>query len=151
MASALRNMAIHHCPQPGNRSAPQADRRRSLDELFEAGNEDDRLMTFEVADDEPTPFDRFANVEDRERISAALLQLDTLYREVLVLRFHEELSRRDCQDDESTTFYSKIKTLSGNGRNQAAARSVPRTIAGRRCEDFRAGTRSGSRPRHVHE
>jgi RNA polymerase sigma-70 factor (ECF subfamily) len=64
----------------------------SLDELFEAGNEDDRLMTFEVADDEPTPFDRFANVEDRERISAALLQLDTLYREVLVLRFHEELS-----------------------------------------------------------
>ena len=64
----------------------------SLDELFEAGNEDDRPMTFEVADDEPTPFDRFANVEDRERISAALLQLDTLYREVLVLRFHEELS-----------------------------------------------------------
>src|ERR1700687_5092023 len=47
----------------------------SLDELFEAGNEDDRPMTFEVADDEPTPFDRFANVEDRERISAALLQL----------------------------------------------------------------------------
>lgn len=64
----------------------------SLDELFETGNEDDRPMTFEVADDEPTPFDRFANVEDRERISAALLQLDTLYREVLVLRFHEELS-----------------------------------------------------------
>jgi len=64
----------------------------SLDELFEAGNEDDRPMTFEVSDDEPTPFDRFANVEDRERISAALLQLDTLYREVLVLRFHEELS-----------------------------------------------------------
>jgi RNA polymerase sigma-70 factor (ECF subfamily) len=64
----------------------------SLDELFEAGNEDDRPMTFEVADYEPTPFDRFANVEDRERISAALLQLDTLYREVLVLRFHEELS-----------------------------------------------------------
>ncbi len=29
--------------------------------------------------------------EDRERIAAALLQLDTLHREVLVLRFHEEL------------------------------------------------------------
>jgi RNA polymerase sigma-70 factor (ECF subfamily) len=64
----------------------------SLDELFEVGNDDDRPMTFEVADDEPTPFDRFANVEDRERISQALLSLDTLYREVLVLRFHEELS-----------------------------------------------------------
>ena len=33
-----------------------------------------------------------ANVEDRERIATALMQLDTLYREVLVLRFHEELS-----------------------------------------------------------
>ena len=33
-----------------------------------------------------------SNVEDREQIAAALLQLDTLYREVLVLRFHEDLS-----------------------------------------------------------
>ena len=63
----------------------------SLDELFDGG-EDDRPMSFEVAGDEPTPFDRFANLEDRERIAAALLKLDTLYREVLVLRFHEDLS-----------------------------------------------------------
>ena len=63
----------------------------SLDEIFES-NEDDRPMSFEVADDEPTPFDRCSNLEDRERIAAALLQLDTLYREVLVLRFHEDLS-----------------------------------------------------------
>ena len=64
----------------------------SLDEMFETGNDDDRPMTFEITDQEPTPFERLANVEDRERIAAALLQLDTLYREVLVLRFHEELS-----------------------------------------------------------
>lgn len=64
----------------------------SLDELFEVGGEDDRPMSFEIADDEPTPFDRYANVEDRERIASALLEMDTLYREVLVLRFHEELS-----------------------------------------------------------
>ena len=64
----------------------------SLDELFEAGGDDDRPMTFEVADGEPNPFDRCANLEDRERIAGALMQLDTLYREVLVLRFHEELS-----------------------------------------------------------
>jgi RNA polymerase sigma-70 factor, ECF subfamily len=64
----------------------------SLDELVEGATEDDRAMAFEVADDEPTPFDRVANLEDRERIAAALLQLDTLHREVLVLRFHEELS-----------------------------------------------------------
>jgi RNA polymerase sigma-70 factor (ECF subfamily) len=64
----------------------------SLDELFEGNSDDDRPMSFEVANDEPTPFDRFVNLEDRDRISAALLELDTLYREVLVLRFHEEMS-----------------------------------------------------------
>ena len=64
----------------------------SLDELFESHNDDERPMAFEVADDEPTSFDHFANIEDRERIAGALLELDTIYREVLVLRFHEELS-----------------------------------------------------------
>lgn len=64
----------------------------SLDELFEGKSDEDRPMSFEIADHEPTPFDRFSNLEDRERIAAALLKLDTLHREVLVLRFHEELS-----------------------------------------------------------
>jgi RNA polymerase sigma-70 factor (ECF subfamily) len=64
----------------------------SLDELFETGNDDDRPMSFEVADHQPTPFDSFSGIEDREQIAAALLALDTLYREVLVLRFHEELT-----------------------------------------------------------
>jgi RNA polymerase sigma-70 factor (ECF subfamily) len=64
----------------------------SLDELVEVGKEDDKPMSFEVAGDEPTPFDRFSNLQDRQRIAASLLQLDTLHREVLVLRFHEELS-----------------------------------------------------------
>ncbi|MGB0066235.1 MAG: sigma-70 family RNA polymerase sigma factor [Terracidiphilus sp.] len=64
----------------------------SLDELIEGANEDDRAMTFEVAADDPTPFDHAAILEDREKIAAALLALDTLHREVLVLRFHEEMS-----------------------------------------------------------
>jgi RNA polymerase sigma-70 factor (ECF subfamily) len=64
----------------------------SLDELIDGAGDDDRPMCFEVAADDPTPFDRVANLEDREKIAAALLQLDTLHREVLVLRFHEELS-----------------------------------------------------------
>lgn len=64
----------------------------SLDEMFEVGGDDDRPMAFEVADNEPGPFDRMSNVEDREQIASALLELDTLYREVLVLRFHEDLS-----------------------------------------------------------
>lgn len=64
----------------------------SLDELFDAGNDDDRPVTFEVPDGDPSPFDRFSSIEDRKQIANALLQLDTLYREVLVLRFHEELT-----------------------------------------------------------
>jgi len=64
----------------------------SLDEFLEGKSDDDRPMSFEVAGGEPTPFDRFSNLEDRERIAGALLEMDTLYREVLVLRFHEELS-----------------------------------------------------------
>ncbi len=64
----------------------------SLDELFDGNSEDDRPMSLEVAGDDPTPFDRFASLEDGERIAAALMELDLLYREVLVLRFHEELS-----------------------------------------------------------
>ena len=64
----------------------------SLDELIEGKGDDDRPMAFEIADGEPTPFDRFANLEDRERLAAALLGMDAIYREVLVLRFYEELS-----------------------------------------------------------
>ncbi|MDE3062509.1 MAG: RNA polymerase sigma factor [Acidobacteriota bacterium] len=64
----------------------------SLDELFEVGGDDDKPLAFEVADKQPSPFDRCASQEDRGRVAAALLQLDTLYREVLVLRFHEDLS-----------------------------------------------------------
>lgn len=64
----------------------------SLDELVEGATEDDRAMSFEVAADGPTPFEHYLRLENRERIATALLQLDTLHREVLVLRFHEELS-----------------------------------------------------------
>src|SRR5215472_11707469 len=35
----------------------------SLDELFEGSSEDDRPMSFEISDAQPTPFDRFASLE----------------------------------------------------------------------------------------
>ena len=69
----------------------------SLDELFEGSSEDDRPMSFEISDSQPTPFDRFASLEDRQRVSDALLKVDTLYREVLVLRFHEDLSLQEIE------------------------------------------------------
>jgi RNA polymerase sigma-70 factor (ECF subfamily) len=64
----------------------------SLDEMFEASGDEDRPMGIEIAADSPSPFDQYAGGEDRERLTAALLQMEPLYREVLVLRFHEDLS-----------------------------------------------------------
>jgi len=64
----------------------------SLDEMFEGSGEDDRASGIEIACDGPTPFEHRASGEDRERLAAALLEMEPLYREVLVLRFHEDLS-----------------------------------------------------------
>jgi RNA polymerase sigma-70 factor (ECF subfamily) len=67
----------------------------SLDELFEGSSEDDRPMIFEITDEQPSPFEQMSSSQDRERVAAALLELDTVYREVLVLRFHEDLSLQE--------------------------------------------------------
>jgi RNA polymerase sigma-70 factor (ECF subfamily) len=64
----------------------------SLDEMFETAGDEDRPMAIEIASDEPTPFDQCVSSEDRERLTSALLQMEPVYREVLVLRFHEDLS-----------------------------------------------------------
>lgn len=61
----------------------------SLDEMSE-NNEDDR--PFEVAMPGPSPLEQFASREDSAEVAEVLLTLDTSYREVLVLRFYEELS-----------------------------------------------------------
>jgi RNA polymerase sigma-70 factor (ECF subfamily) len=61
----------------------------SLDEMSETG-EDER--PFEVAIDGPSPLEQFATREDRAEVAEVLLKLDANYREVLTLRFHEEMS-----------------------------------------------------------
>ncbi len=61
----------------------------SLEELSDNG-EDDRV--FEIASADPTPFDNCLSRQNSELVAAALLTLEPLHREVLVLRFHEELA-----------------------------------------------------------
>ena len=61
----------------------------SLDEMSEAG-EDER--PFQIVMEGPSPFDQFASQEDRATVAEVLLRLEPSYREVLVLRYHEELS-----------------------------------------------------------
>ena len=61
----------------------------SLDEMSE-GSEDER--PFEIAMSGPSPLEQFQSREDCAEVAEVLLKLEPTYREVLVLRFHEELS-----------------------------------------------------------
>jgi RNA polymerase sigma-70 factor (ECF subfamily) len=61
----------------------------SLDEMSEAG-EDER--PFEIAISGPSPLDQFQSRENSAEVGEVLLKLEPTYREVLVLRFYEELS-----------------------------------------------------------
>jgi len=61
----------------------------SLDEMSE-GREDDR--PFEVPAAGPSPLDQFQERENCAEVGEVLLKLEPNYREVLVLRFYEELS-----------------------------------------------------------
>lgn len=61
----------------------------SLEEMCEGGDDE---RPFEVPSQEKTPFEHFCTLENGQLVADALLTLDPLHREVLVLRFHEEMS-----------------------------------------------------------
>jgi RNA polymerase sigma-70 factor (ECF subfamily) len=61
----------------------------SLDEMSE-GKDDDR--PFEIAMHGPSPLEQFQERENCAEVGEVLLKLEPSYREVLVLRFYEELS-----------------------------------------------------------
>lgn len=61
----------------------------SLDEMCDVGGED---RPIEFASHESSPFEHCCSQQDREHLSSALLMLEPLYREVVVLRFQEEMS-----------------------------------------------------------
>ena len=63
----------------------------SLDEMSEHGDDGDS-RPFEIAIDGPSPLEQFRTREDSAEVAEVLLKLEPNYREVLVLRFHEELS-----------------------------------------------------------
>ncbi|MGH9587155.1 MAG: RNA polymerase sigma factor [Acidobacteriaceae bacterium] len=67
-------------------------RKRSMVSLEDMCAGEDEEYAFQVPSEEPNPFDHYRSREGARRIAAALLLLDPLQREVLALRFHEELS-----------------------------------------------------------
>lgn len=62
----------------------------SLDQMQEPIGEDDR--PFEVAADLPSQFDQFLSRENAAEVAEVMLTLEPSYREVLTLRFHEDMS-----------------------------------------------------------
>ena len=66
-------------------------RKRVLKSLDEPVSEDSE-RTLEIASEDPSPFEDFLLRENAARVSQALLQLSAASREVLVLRFHEDLA-----------------------------------------------------------
>jgi RNA polymerase sigma-70 factor (ECF subfamily) len=67
-------------------------RRRTMASLEELAERGDDERPFEIASSEPTPFDHCLTRQNGQIVAEALLTLDPLHREVLVLRFHEEMA-----------------------------------------------------------
>jgi RNA polymerase sigma-70 factor (ECF subfamily) len=63
----------------------------SLDEMSE-GDDDSGMRPFEIVMDGPSPLEQFQARENSAEVAEVLMTLESSYREVLVLRFHEELS-----------------------------------------------------------
>ncbi len=61
----------------------------SLEELCEANGED---RPMEIPGSGPSPFDHLEHLENGQLLAEVLLTLDPLHREVIVLRFQEDLS-----------------------------------------------------------
>lgn len=61
----------------------------SLDQMREPEGDEDR--PFELADDAPSPFEQLRVREDGAEVVEAMLTLETNYREVLTLRFYEDM------------------------------------------------------------
>src|SRR5664280_2801839 len=67
-------------------------RKRTMASLDEMSDPSEEGRGFEIATDGPSPHDEFQIREDRAEVAEVLLKLEPNYREVLVLRFHEEMS-----------------------------------------------------------
>ncbi len=67
-------------------------RKRTMTSLDQMRDPEGDEAPFEIAVEGPSPFEQFCSREDAAEVTAVLLTLHTTYREVLLLRFHEELA-----------------------------------------------------------
>src|SRR6202789_1687246 len=67
-------------------------RKRTMASLDEMSDTTEDGRAFEIATDGPSPLEDFQLREDRAEVAEVLMKLEPNYREVLVLRLHEEMS-----------------------------------------------------------
>ncbi len=67
-------------------------RKRTMASLDEMNSSPEDERPFEIAMDGPSPLEQMQTRESSAEVAEVLLKLEPNYREVLVLRFHEEMS-----------------------------------------------------------
>jgi RNA polymerase sigma-70 factor (ECF subfamily) len=67
-------------------------RKRTMASLDEMSEPTEDGHAFEIATDGPSPMEQFEVQESSAELAEVMLKLDPPYREVLTLRFHEEMS-----------------------------------------------------------
>ncbi len=111
----------------------------SLEALSEQQDGED--AGWEIRDDSaPSPFETLSGREDAERLGQAMASLPAVYREVLVLRFHEDMKLEE------------IAALTGAPLSTVKSR-LRRGLEALRpaFADEARGTRNGSETRGIHE
>jgi len=87
MFAIARNLMLDQARKRGMVSLDEA-----MDPESAGGKFSGNVQPLDLAADQPSPFDHFHSQEQAARVGQALLGLHPLYREVLVLRFHEDMA-----------------------------------------------------------
>jgi len=105
----------------------------SLDEMSEAADEQ---RPFEIPVLDPSPLEQFQSRENCAEVGEVLLKLEPTYREVLVLRFYEELSLEEIaavtKSPLSTVKSRLYRGLAALKPEMQQLRTTPQAVAGAR-------------------
>lgn len=115
-------------------------RKRTMASLDQLRDPEGDERQFEIAIDEPSPFQQFCSREDAAEVTAVLLELHASYREVLVLRFHEEMSLEEI----SVLTKAPLSTVKSRlYRGLAALKPQVERLRGEKGQVRRAATAEG--------
>jgi RNA polymerase sigma-70 factor (ECF subfamily) len=103
-------------------------RKRTMISLEAMSENSDADQTFEFAADDPSPFERYSTEQRAQQISEVILSLVPLYREVIVLRFYEELSLEEIAQVTQAPL-STVKTRLYRGLAEAKRRILAKEQA----------------------